>query len=296
VHEQPQTIGLALHNYHDGNARFPMGGQMNEQMSWWYSILPYHEESAVFDALVAGHDFCGTPVGPAEENRLAMSDFVSAIWFCPSSPLGKFNTRSDSPVVVGVPTYIGIRGSAWRVSEGGEIPDIETTIAAHWPAGDNLGWVTNNGILFSHSDTRISNIRDGLSHTMIVGEQSDWGIALDTGAIFDIRSSHYDGAFWGGWNDGGPSRTPALEDQMGGGAYTSIRWPFNRKAFAELNAWGDGCGSNTSVKANCPIQSAHAQGAHVLFADGSVNFLSEKISMRVQSGIATRNNGDSDLD
>ena len=34
----------------------------------------------------------------------------------------------------------------------------------------------------------------------------------------------------------------------------------------------------------------------MLFADGSVNFLSEKISMRVQSGIATRNNGDSDLD
>ena len=224
-----KQIGVALQNYHSAYARFPMGGQMNERMSWWYFILPYHEESAIFDALVTGEDFCGTPAFLANEDT--MRNFSPPLWFCPSSTLGKFNTRThppDPPYNVGVPTYAGIRGSVWRVSEGGEILDIDTTVSA---PGYNLGWVTNNGILYSHSDTKIADIQDGSSHTIIVGEQSDWGFALDTGAEFDIRSSHYDGAFWGGFNDGlGPSRrTPALEDQFGGGAHTSIRWPFNRK-------------------------------------------------------------------
>ena len=282
-----KQIGVALHNYHSTYGRFPMGGQMNEQMSWWYSILPYHEESAVFEALVAGHDFCGTPVGP--ENGPAMSGVAPAMWFCPSSPLGKFNTRGDMPGVVGVPSYVGIRGSVWRVSDGGEIPDIDTTRC--WP-NLPLGWVTNNGILYSHSDTKMADIPDGSSHTMIVGEQSDWGIALNTGAEFDIRSSHYDGAFWGGANNGGASRTPKLEDQFGGGAYTSIRWPFNRKTFARKDVYPDGCPGSLSIKSACPIQSAHPQGAHLLFADGSVNFLSETISMQVQSRMATRNGGE----
>src|SRR5881397_1585142 len=47
-----KQIGLALHNYHDTNKRFPCGESDDDNNGWcWrFFILPYLEQGALYDA------------------------------------------------------------------------------------------------------------------------------------------------------------------------------------------------------------------------------------------------------
>ena len=136
---------------------------------------------------------------------------------------------------------------------------------------------------------------------MIVGEQSDWGVDSPTGKNLEIRTSMFDGAFAGTLNFG--NHTPAIEDQWPGGPVTGIRYPLNQKVFPSDNSQPgfpttsgliDGTvGVGRTVSTNGPIQSAHAGGAHVLMADGAVQFLEDAIPIRMLSRLAAKSDGQS---
>ena len=289
--------GLALHNFHDAHGVFPIGGQALLRFTWWYDILPYIEQSAKFDELEDGYDYCGTSAVAAGANNARVHNYFPALWYCPSSPLPKYSYRNPN-VRAGVPTYAGIMGSVWRVSDGGEIPNTEV-VGNPTPMFGDQGLMTNNGILYGHSDTRIVHITDGTTMTMIVGEQSDWGVDSTTGAKLEIRTSMFDGAFAGTLNLG--NRTPAIADQWPGGPVTGIRYPLNQKVFPSDNSQSGfpsssgliagTVGVGRTISPNGPIQSVHASGANVLMADGSVRFLDESITIRLLSRLATKSEG-----
>ena len=118
---------------------------------------------------------------------------------------------------------------------------------------------------------------------MAVGEQSDWlsGAGLTPGALGgcgasgDCRSD-----LWMGFTMG---PAPANSGDLRAENVTCVSYPINMKSESAYGVAGEG--------PNKPIQSAHSGGAHALFADGSVHFLSESLDINILYNLANRNDG-----
>jgi len=122
---------------------------------------------------------------------------------------------------------------------------------------------------------KISQITDGTSKTIMIGEQS--GFCFDTnGEKRDCRSD-FGHAFCMGvaWTD----------DRFFNA--TTVRYRINDTAWNQVGVGTEYYGANR------PIQSAHPTGAFVLFADGSVRFIHETISLLALYSIANRDDGKS---
>ncbi len=96
-----KQLGLALQNYHDTNNRFPFGSRggitwaqagIKDGTNWRTSILPYLEQSAVYNRLNFGGSFgAGTTAAVAYMGgNQHLSNFVLPTYRCPSSALELF--------------------------------------------------------------------------------------------------------------------------------------------------------------------------------------------------------------
>src|SRR5262245_39453952 len=158
--------GLALHNFHDAHQVLPPGlGALGDRQtmapladwaflptappnlryaSWVTWLLPYIEQGALFKAVrQTGHpDY---PHGPP-----------LALFLCPSDP--RLDTLYDGFGMRPTTFYAGVAGTA--LNDG------------RWPVSD--------GVLYNRSRTALTDIADGTSHTLMVGERPptpdlDWG-------------------------------------------------------------------------------------------------------------------------
>jgi prepilin-type N-terminal cleavage/methylation domain-containing protein/prepilin-type processing-associated H-X9-DG protein len=154
-----RQLGLALAVYHDAFAMFPIGCRDNRglQIAWSASLLPYLEEQDVaerFDPAAAYN---------SHTNRLAAGTVIAA-YLCPST--------TTAPERHG-PTSGDVNGNG------------------AWEPGDGLAW-TDYGGMFGVGDPRLPlgngvmlyeeaicarQISDGLSRTIIVGEDTGRGVA-----------------------------------------------------------------------------------------------------------------------
>jgi prepilin-type processing-associated H-X9-DG protein len=139
---------------------------------------------------------------------------------------------------------------------------------------------------------RITAITDGTSNTIMVGEQSDWATPRQTNPIYDdIRSSDSRGAFMGTSHTTQPKGPGSLTNCGGSNnnnchrCYntTTIVWPLGRKQYQFASMGDQRCGT--------PIQSVHPGGANVLFADGSVQFLTDTLDVNTFMNLVDRDDG-----
>jgi prepilin-type processing-associated H-X9-DG protein len=183
------------------------------------------------------------------------------------------------------PTYTCILGSNVH-------PSTDTT--------SGNGPVSDGGVLVmrvtAKETPQITDITDGTSNTIMVGEQSDWSNPLQDDPLYsDIRSSDSRGAFMGTSYTTRPNGPGSLIGCKGNGTVsrsnnckrcyntTTIVWPIGRKQFAFSSMGDERCGT--------PIQSVHTGGANVLFADGSVKFLTESLDLNTFKNLVDRNDG-----
>jgi prepilin-type processing-associated H-X9-DG protein/prepilin-type N-terminal cleavage/methylation domain-containing protein len=228
-----KQIGLALHSYHDSWKVLPPGyaaslpysnGETDSAPGWgWASfILPLLEQNN----LATQFNF-NQPV----QNSPGIQTMVP-LFLCPSdiAPTGALVVPSafGSPVALAAP-------SSYAACCGGDESDTAD------PSG--------LGVFYRNSRTRLTDITDGTSQTIMVGE----------------RACAYAGGIWAG--------------AISGGVIT--RGPFNTNP-------GTSTGSAPClVLAHCHLintandtdgglddfSSRHPSGANILFADGSVHFL-----------------------
>lgn len=244
-----KQVGIALLQFHDAFRRFPPGAELHDSerwagISWRVSILPYLEQSAIYSKVHPTSDGGAADWGP---NYIAINTLL-----CPSGP-----RSPDNPLVLKESHYMGIAG-AGRASKRISLEQF------------SCGDVFIDGMLFPKSHVRISDIEDGTSHTLAVGERMYM--------LFDWMT----GATWKG--------RPKTRICMGASA-ANIRYPIN----ADVTRFGYYVsdpdapkGATASILQNdLFFGSFHGNGAQFCFADGSVHMLSDSVDFTAFEDLAT---------
>lgn len=258
-----KQMGIAMHNYHDVHQMFPAAGWATYRSTWAMALLPFLDQQPIYDQIVATTwpDQCGyTSVAAC---NTVLNGFSMSVLTCPSTPCPKFNGTPRQ-----INCYVGIAGSS------------DTATAT----GTTYGGVASiRGAIAANTNVNSSNITDGLSQTLGIGEQSDWGYYVPTAGganvRFDIRSStNY------GWSMGPDPATARCW------ACTTVRYGINQvTGWTQVQATTASDGAGISSEGyNRPIASPHTNGAYVVMMDGSVKFLSKDLNLQVLKWLSDR--------
>jgi prepilin-type processing-associated H-X9-DG protein len=178
-------------------------------------------------------------------------DMVLPLYKCPSA---EPPDADDNEIIEA--HYAGVSGAA----RGEERFDLE----------DNIGGdVYRNGVMYPDSSVSSAKITDGTTHTLMIGERlyvfRDW----------------MQGATW--WGD--PLTYLYTE------AAKNIRWPINTDQLEHAYVGDMRAPSNANrdvVLNDLYFASKHPGGAQFALADGSVQFLNDRIDISVLQDLATR--------
>jgi prepilin-type N-terminal cleavage/methylation domain-containing protein/prepilin-type processing-associated H-X9-DG protein len=242
-----KQIGLALHDFHDTNQRFPSGimveigtdsgavlpsscprcatqpipGMWGSWLTW---ILPYMEQDNLYKQLdLTGREY-NYSLGPNSWGAQVIKSYICPSDWVPQQVIqyGAYN--------FGVNSYFGNAGTkAWPVSSA-----------------------SLNGVLYYNSSVRISDIKDGTTNTLFVGER----YSLDPN-VDDAELGSWRGWAWTNYNSGG--------DHLG-----DTSWPLNSPASQ--------IGTDSR---KCNFGSGHPGGANFLLCDGSVRFMSTSFGAQI---------------
>ncbi len=187
-------IGLALHNFHSVKDRFPGSGQLSGSSKrqtvggWSFLVMipPYIEMQSVYNTL----DIGGDPTFPTsfqkggggasgaryQTNAQVATATTISIYVCQSNPNSKHQDPRNSPPQFALTNYKGMGATCMAslnmLTQPGGTP----------PYGKS--GIHPDGAMFPGNGTRIGDIADGTSHTILCVEtiddtQSVWTLGTD---------------------------------------------------------------------------------------------------------------------
>lgn len=273
-----KQLGLALHNYHSAHNKLPYSahtqggasGTRQRGVSWIVRIMPYIEQTSVYNAL----DFAGDYTmqeGPISVQAFnALNNLRIPGLECPSSPLPKtrsYATNANGQATMQLINYVGVTGSFWK---GGT-----STLESTDPKYTFYGTAVYNGMITpvasNSSAASFGSCTDGTSNTLIVAEQSDYFYDTNGNKVDRRASGHMGGAWTGG--AGANNWTQNV---------TTVRYPIGTSG---------GTGNSQPYEVNLAFISAHTGGVNSVRADGSVHFMSESGAFEVLTALADRGDG-----
>lgn len=256
-----KQLGLAMHNYHDTLGVFPFGFDERETL-WSTMILPQIEQANLYQTLVWQEGSIGNWDSNAA-NEVACGTLISA-FRCASMAVPE---HIDNNNILGrVPV------SYRAVSGGNAISDDLSTIPSGYTPKVALEQQTGlNGMFYGCSKTRIRDITDGTSSTLMVGESF-----TDPSYVRDGQAMDY-------WQFGAPSTGgwDCKPGDLGGTEYSEGLG----SAYGKINSRLDP--TVPGVIAELSFGSYHVGGANFTLADGSVRFISENVDIGVYRSLAS---------
>jgi prepilin-type N-terminal cleavage/methylation domain-containing protein/prepilin-type processing-associated H-X9-DG protein len=256
-----KQVGLGLMSYHDANLAFPSGyvatapsGDPNFASApgwgWAALVLPYIEQAPLYaqlqGAIQANVPVTDPSVATAIQTRVAV--YICPADLAPPGPFAVYSLGGNASYPI---TYS--QGRPGTVLAG---PSSYAACVGRDEDSDADG-VTGSGAFYCNSRTRLTDLADGTSSTILIGERA-WGNAQGVWA----------GAIPGCAMAFGPNN--ACLSAISGGMPNSPIYapPMLVQVHAHLvNPTTDGDGGLDD------ISSLHPGGANVLFADGSVHFV-----------------------
>jgi prepilin-type N-terminal cleavage/methylation domain-containing protein/prepilin-type processing-associated H-X9-DG protein len=139
-----KQVATALLNYESARAKFPAGitatdGRPYGSMTWLVPLLPYIEQQNVWDQAIEDYSLDPIPFLSHRGMRTLINTYQ-----CPSDPeSGKVQWTHESRIVT-TTSYLGVNGSNSS---------------------------TRDGVFFLNSQTRLRDITDGASNTVMIGER-----------------------------------------------------------------------------------------------------------------------------
>jgi prepilin-type processing-associated H-X9-DG protein len=247
-----KQLGLALHGYHDANGRFPPGQiDSPKKRAWGSYVLPFIEQSNVATIYHTDAHWFDAVNQPAVTTALKVMQ-------CPSAQANRTDTKNNRPV-----------GVTWTSSAGdyGALDNVHPELAGLYGIGTLPP--APNGVMTKPNSNRLTDVKDGVSQTILVAEKAG-------------RPQH--------WVTG-PTLIPCDEALIFGAGWADWDNPFGLVGTSPDGLSSPGpCAINCSNKRD--LFSFHSGGANVVFADGSVHFLAATVPIRVIAALVTRANGE----
>lgn len=223
-------------------------------LPWTHQILPYTEESQVYDMRYAGNGYRDWGAGISG----SMHCRPIRLYSCASRGLRIADTAAS--MLQGLPTPLGDYASLvgsndwssvdlWRWADPGTATfnSVYTGIVT---IGGNVSWSGGATPSIRYQRTRIKDVTDGLSNTLMLAEKAVYGRDYKSGSLFDRGYFVFD---WGS------------SDFMNNQRVISTTWP--PKDDNSLR------GTATDGR-EAGVGSAHPGVFGCLFGDGSVSFSS----------------------
>jgi prepilin-type N-terminal cleavage/methylation domain-containing protein/prepilin-type processing-associated H-X9-DG protein len=259
-----KQIGLAMMNYESTYRMFPSGyldnlsiNPMNPAATsnpdpaigwgWGTLILPYLEQEPLFKSInVNSIAMNNNSAGAVAFRKTVIKGFL-----CPSDDTG-LNTFTTNGFELAKCSYAGMNGQA-------ELADFDTAFGA--------------GMLLRGRGVSISEVTDGLSNTLFVGERSSKSAKQAIGMLPGVCT--WVGALPGGDLDG---ESPALYILGHTGDITDPHKPNTPQPDGFYHAED--------------FTSKHSGGVNFLFGDGSVRFITDSINGQTWAKLGTRAGGE----
>jgi len=244
-----RQVGLALHHYHDAWRVLPPGCSYRDgkdpqpHMSWCARLLPYLEQESLW--LETERAYKLDPFFRNDPPHVGLGVVIPA-FTCPvdDRALEAYKFRDFS---VAFTSFLGVEG---------------------------VDQFRRDGVLFLDSQVRLTDIRDGTSNTLMVGERPP-------------SANHNFGWWYGGWGqskDGSADMVLGVREWNVAGLGSGAGCPDGPYQF------GPGRIDNQCDAFH--FWSLHSGGAHFLFADGSVRLLRYSVNS-IMPALATRAGGES---
>lgn len=304
-----KQLGLALHNYESSNGAFPPAGQssnynvsppQNQYVDGAYSVFPrilsYLEGGSTFNAFNFSLDYNDS----TGANVTAASQVVS-VFLCPSS----VRTPSGGRESVGDPNGTALEASfgGYGVTDYGATcyTDIDPLGQTGQPGSTQIVPYRNKNArvdgFLKQGFTRLSEVTDGLSNTMTIGEDA----GRDATFVSQYAENYY----------GGPDTAPVrnVPGFSSGAGRRFWRWaephcslgvsgiinnksrPSHEQSPFETSPGTLGTAGNKAAN-NQSLFSFHSGGINALFGDGSVRFLKESTNVVVLRGLTSIRGGE----
>jgi prepilin-type N-terminal cleavage/methylation domain-containing protein/prepilin-type processing-associated H-X9-DG protein len=290
-----KQIGLALHNYHDTVKKFPVGqaDDDNDVWGWQAAVLPYLEQSAVYNKLNAElwvnftifipgggpnkapgqpdgfnvDNFDNVGKGGSRVNATAgggVGKTLLPVYVCPSDVWSNFNLNGFAKT-----NYFANMGS--------------DTSGGTWNWGSPNGGTENGMLLQANNNNNtwavnMAGVIDGTSNTVFVGEAT---------ATVDYPATTKDGRIpiWAGGTPGG-------NNQGNGGANGAFTGEGAQHNYFKLMDPLYPLNLKTSTNSRRCFGSQHSGGANFLMTDGSVRFITDSVSTAAYKAAGTRAGGE----
>jgi len=255
-----KQIGLALHQYEDAHGRFPPGavGPVKgippglKHHGLGYFLLPYLEQDALFRQYRWDVSWFDPPNQTVVNTQLK-------VWQCPSAEPNRL--QDGTAVTVTPPDVFLFQGTAACADYAGmHVLNPQLLLTGLVDHASN-----NFGVFEVNRSTRIAEIQDGTSNTIMVAECAG-------------RPKLWQG------------RRVVPDVWLSGAAWASRSLLFGRGSTRDGTAFFGECAVNCTNDRE--VYSFHTGGANVVFADCSVHFLKEDIDIRVFARLVTRDGGE----
>ena len=309
-----KSVALATLAFHDARKGFPMAAEFEVGTAWSSLVLPFMEQSDLFELLTFQEDArgnfqwaFGVPgiTGQAAlTNRAYNRDYRNIYvceqavpaFRCPSSqfPANAADISGDNWIVQrrAMSNYLGcVSGTLsvdrrrqtattpWGGSAATEVISDLDGIMINRVAHQRIQY---NGQSFGVTGAKIGTVKDGTSNTILIGEAEpdiaampEMGIIRENNAANSGRKDHW--AFGG--DDLDTNNQGDMSEFLG-----STGVPMNAPKVPE--------GSPAFAAYEMSFGSRHPGGAAFAYADGSVRFLVDSIDAAAYSALGSRNLGE----
>jgi prepilin-type N-terminal cleavage/methylation domain-containing protein/prepilin-type processing-associated H-X9-DG protein len=250
--------GKAMHNYHSVNKKFPLGSHNNPRQTWVMHLWSYIEQDNLVTTInLATQDFY-TPPATNPNSMTGLTGQAFPLLYCPND-LTPGQDQDDTS------TYYARRRGNYVVNWGLVNYDTAPTPLTRGPF-----WHVN-GSRATPAQTRLTDIKDGSSNTMMMSEYLRAWSRVDDDWRGDIYND--DGVFRFHVFTTPNSTTPDV-----------VGW-------AVLNS-DPLMPVTTSGSENNTARSRHTGGVNVLFCDGSVHFVNNGITLSTWQALGTMTGND----
>ncbi len=278
-----KQLGLAVHNYHDVHnkfppgmtqARIPAGTGPFQGISVFYSILPYIEQTNLYNTFDAN-----VPLNNRTTQNNVLAASIVTAYLCPSDP----GIGGISPFVSGANTFL--YGKTSYRANGGTRPIFASSSSndgVFMAIGPNARKATSAPVGIC---TSMKDLTDGTTNTVMFGEHLKFDQNFDTFLTWNSNSLIKDWSWW--YPAGGDV---GLGDLMCG-AFAPVGYKI---------PWAKGQPGAPTAQSGwfvfqdmrlSAITSAHVGGSQVTLCDGSVRFVSDSMSFSILQYICKRDDG-----